>query len=894
MWIKSSLRNKMIVAIFLGCLIPYFLGVFYLNYFLEDWLYKNSIQNSKQILAQVDELVERSLITDMKEEVNHLAALDIVKNAESKLTSYVNYKKGVGQLKPSEAEAAISNCFEALKNSHTTTNFIFLATEDGGYMEYPAFTPSWSYDPRVRPWYINTIKEQTIIMSEPYLTNVTNDMVVSFTKSVMKEEKAFGVVGISVNLEELTNSISRLNIGKTGYVMLLSPDYKFIVSPKKPEWILKTPEELGLKDFLVMKSNAEVTFETEMNGELCVLNTLTSNSNGLHVITVMNKDEILQNAGVVTRILFMIYIVTLVIIFIVVFQISRYTTRPILEIASVINHMTDFDFSYKDNTRVDAYTKRTDEIGTVSTALLDMNTNYKELITQVNHINQEINHLDLEKKRQLQVEMSQENPFYNVISSMNNLMARIYQYVNELRMTNISIQEKNDQLTASEEELVAQLDEIEVHKDYINYLACHDSLTGLPNRRSFTEYLKDTIYSGKNGAVVLLDIDDFKGINDTQGHVFGDRVLEMIANRLQGLNQKQTFLSRFGGDEFLILLEFDKNYSDLEQRISEICSIFNEKLKIDDIDIEIHFSVGISLFPADSMDVNQLVRNADLAMYSVKNAGKNGYQLFNTTMLEGQIRKSNIETYLRDAIENDGFKMLYQPQINIRTGRIHAYEALLRLKDHNIPPSVFIDIAEKNGSIIKIGRIVTQKVIEQIAVWKACGLDIKPVSINFSINQLHDNDYIRYLKQLLEEYQVKPQDIEIEITENIFMESKQITRAFLGQLKELGIRIAIDDFGAGYSSLNYLTFLPVDIVKLDRSLSLRFLEFDNIKVMDSLISLVHSLGLKVVAEGIELLDQVLRLSEVDCDYIQGYYFSKPLEAEKIPEIHSTIYDNYRA
>ncbi len=887
---KSSLRNKMIVTIFLGCLIPYFLGGLYLNFFLKDWLYENSIQNSKHILSHVDELVERSLISDMMEEVNHLASLDVIKSAENRLTNYVDYSEGTKQSKPSETETAISKYFESLKKSHSATNFIFLATEDGGYIEYPAFTPSNSYDPRVRPWYINTIKEQNIIMSEPYLTKVTNDMVMSFTRSVRKEEKAVGVIGISVNLNELANSISRLNIGKSGYVMLLSPENKFIVSPKNIEWILKTPEELGLKDFLVMNSKEEVTFETELNGELCVLNTLTSNSSGLHVITVMRKAEILRNAGIVAHILFIIYAGTLAIVFIVVFQISRYITRPILEIASVIYHMTDFDFSYEDDTKIDIYAKRTDEIGTVSTALLDMNSNYKELITQVNHINQEINHIDLEKKSQLQVDMSQDNPFYKVISSMNSLMSRIYQNMNELRTANIKMQEKNEQLTASEEELVAQLEEIESQKDYINYLACHDSLTGLPNRRSFMEYLKDRIYSGRNGAVILLDIDDFKGINDTQGHVFGDQVLKMIAKRLQALDQNKIFLSRFGGDEFLIHLECDKNYSNLDHSISELCSIFDEKLRILDIEIEIHFSMGISLYPADSTDMDKLVMNADLAMFSVKNSSKNGYQLFNTTMQEGQIRKSNIEMYLRDAIENDGFKLVYQPQINVRTGEIHAYEALLRLKNHDVSPSEFVDIAEKNGSIIKIGRIVTQKVVEQIAQWRSSGLDIKPVSINFSIIQLHDVNYIKYLQLLLEEYKVKPESLEIEITENIFMENKQITRAFLRQLKELGIRIAIDDFGAGYSSLNYLTFLPVDIVKLDRSLSLRFLELENSKVMDNLISLVHSMGLKVVAEGIEQFEQVVRLSEVDCDYIQGYYFSRPLEAEQIPSMHLTVYE----
>jgi diguanylate cyclase (GGDEF)-like protein len=890
MWINSSIRKKMIVTICAGCLIPYFLGGVYLNSFLKDWLYNNSIIHAKQTLGQVNELVERSLVSEMQEEVTHLASLDAIINANAGLLNYVNLSEDAEIGEPSELEVALSNYFRSLKESHLTTNFIFLATEDGGYMEYPEFTTSNNYDPRKRPWYINTIKQLSPVMSEPYITNVTNDIVVSFTKSVIKEGKPIGVVGISVNLNELTNSISKLKIDKNGYVLLLSPEYKFIVSPKNKDWILKTPEEIGLKDFSIMRGKNEVSFETEINGKLSVLN--TSENNGLHVVTVISKADILKDAGSIAIIIYIIYAITIVVIFLAVFQISKYITRPILEIASVINHMTDFDFHFEDDTRLDSYAKRTDEIGVVSTALLDMHDNYKELIMQVNYINQEINHIDIEKKSQLQVEISQKNPFQKVIHSMNTLMNRIYQYVNELRMTNLKMQEKNEQLTASEEELTAQLEEIETQKDYINYLACHDSLTGLPNRRRFTEHLKERISSGQNGAVILLDIDDFKAINDTQGHVFGDRVLEGIAHRMQGIDRNRTFVSRFGGDEFLILLECDDNYIDLEPRIEAICRLFDEKLRIDDFDIEIHFSIGISLFPKDSKDVNQLVMNADLAMYTVKNSGKNGYRLFDSAMLDGLIMKSNIEAYLREAIEQDGFKLVYQPQVDIRTGRIHAYEALLRLKDHEISPSVFIDIAEKNGSIIKIGRIVTQKVIEQIAIWNAEGLNINSVSINFSVSQLHDSSYIRFLETLLEEYKVRPEAIEIEITENIFMENQQLTKTFLGQLKELGIRISIDDFGTGYSSLHYLTFLPVDIVKLDRSLNLKFLELENIKVMDSLISLVHSLGLIVIAEGIEQLEQVQRLCSVDCDYVQGYYFSKPLEADKIPMVHSTIYNNY--
>jgi len=253
------------------------------------------------------------------------------------------------------------------------------------------------------------------------------------------------------------------------------------------------------------------------------------------------------------------------------------------------------------------------------------------------------------------------------------------------------------------------------------------------------------------------------------------------------------------------------------------------------------------------------------------------------------VKKSNIEKILREAIENDGFKMVYQPQVDVKTRQIYGYEALLRLKASNLSPAEFIEIAEKNGTIVRIGRIVTEKVIKQLSEWKKAGLDIKPVSINFSANQLQDEGYILFIDELLKKYDIDAKYLEIEITENIFFENKQATLLFLKNLKEMGIKIAIDDFGTGYSSLNYLTFLPVDIIKLDRSLNMKFLEIKNVKVMDSLISLVHSLGLIVIAEGIETIDQVKRLKKANCDYIQGFYYSKPLDVDQIPDIHTIVY-----
>lgn len=851
--INSSIRNKLIAAIFIGCLIPYILGGVYLKSYIEDWLYQNSVDNTNHILYRVGELIDQAMVGDIKEELNMLAASVSVKNAKNHIQNYTQYDRKTFRYQPSETEKAIEEQFRLLKISHKAVNFVFLGTDDGGYMEYPRFQAKQPYEPRLRPWYQYMIHSEEIRISEPYLTAVTNEMVVGFTKKIKdKEDSGIGVLGITVRLFDLTTSINNIKIGDSGYLLLMSPKHLFLVSPYHPEWIMKTPDELGLTDFKKMGREVETQFEARIDNVDRVLNVVTSRDSGWHIISVVEKEEILQKSKTVTNILLIIYAVTFVLIFLIVFQISKRFTKPILEISSVINRMTDFD--YKFSTNLKSYTKQKDEIGIVTTALVEMHDNYTEFIDQVHYIDEEIKNIDIEKNEQLKVEVSKNNPFHSVIDSMNILLAKLHQYFK-----------------------------------YINFLALHDSLTKLPNRRQFIDLLTEKLSVGKEGAVILLDLDDFKGINDTLGHVFGDRVIEAIAARLAELADEHIVVSRFGGDEFLVLMERRDAPEELSQLIHKIRSAFGSIIHIDNNEIEIRFSMGISLFPEDGTDVNQLVMNADLAMYSVKASGKNGHQYFNSSMMNSQINKSKIEILLRDAIENDGFDIVYQPQINLKTGGIYGYEALLRLKDTALSPAEFVPIAEINGSIIQIGRIVTEKVIRQLSQWKKSGMELKPVSINFSANQLHDNGYLQFIEEQTKEYDIDPRYIEIEITEGIFLENKQATLLFLKKLKKMGIAISIDDFGTGYSSLNYMTYLPVDKIKLDRSLNVRILEMDNPKVMSSMIALVHSLGLTVIAEGIETLDQVERLKAAECDFIQGYYYSRPLPPEEIAEIHQNRY-----
>lgn len=437
--------------------------------------------------------------------------------------------------------------------------------------------------------------------------------------------------------------------------------------------------------------------------------------------------------------------------------------------------------------------------------------------------------------------------------------------------------------------ILLDITQIKEQEEYIKHIAYHDSLTNLPNRRKFIKKLEEEIGENKPGAVMLLDLDNFKGINDTLGHGYGDKVLKKIAEELKNIKNEKIFVSRFGGDEFFVLIEGETDITQIENFAKQIINIFRNKLIIEKEEIYLSCSMGVTLYPFDSNEVSQLLMNADMAMYKVKNAEKNNYVFFSEEMIENLQEQIKVEKILREAIKKDGLKLLYQPQVCTFTGKIVGFEALLRLKNHPISPVKFIPLAEETGIIIEIGRWVTKETISQIATWKKMGRNIKPIAINFSAKQLNDLNYIAFLENALKEMDVEAKYIDIEITESIFLEKKQETIAFLNQLKALGVKISLDDFGTGYSSLSYLTFLPVDKIKLDKSLSDKFLELENINVMESLISLAHSLNLEVVAEGIEHLAQYQRLKVAGCNYIQGYIFSKPLEIDEVEKIYN---DNF--
>ena len=485
----------------------------------------------------------------------------------------------------------------------------------------------------------------------------------------------------------------------------------------------------------------------------------------------------------------------------------------------------------------------------------------KYVFSPLETFNRNISRIDLEDNLDYRIPVSENNNFNYLNKSVNNVLDKAQNYFEELK-------EK---------------------KNSIKHIANHDPLTDLPNRRKFMEKLKNVLDNNGKGAVMLLDLDNFKDINDTMGHTFGDKILVEIADKLKKLKRDEIFISRFGGDEFLILVEDEIDYNKLNIYIEKISKIFEKPVIIEDNSFHIGFSMGISIFPYDSKNINQLIANADMAMYRVKNISEKNHVYFDQTMTDRLKEEKNIEDILRNALENEGFILNFQPQINLNSGKIDAFEALLRLKEYDISPDKFISIAEEKGLINKIGRWVTKKAVKQIAKWDKNKMSKKSISINFSPYQLSDLSYIEFLRELIDKYNINPERLEIEITENILLVNKKASVKFLNKLKEIGVKIVLDDFGKGYSSFNYLTYIPVDKVKLDKSLNDEFISENNFDTIESLISLIHSLNLKVVAEGIEDEPRKEKLIRVNCDYIQGYIFEKPLDLNELNNIYNKNY-----
>ncbi|MEH7415528.1 EAL domain-containing protein [Neobacillus drentensis] len=424
----------------------------------------------------------------------------------------------------------------------------------------------------------------------------------------------------------------------------------------------------------------------------------------------------------------------------------------------------------------------------------------------------------------------------------------------------------------------------------IKHMAFHDALTDLPNRWAIQSILEEQI-SPKNEpsnllGFILLDLDYFKVVNDSLGHEAGDILLKEVAKRLQAsTDHREVKLARFGGDEFIILIPQLTS----EKEITPFCDRIMEEMSapflIKGQKLNISTSMGISFYPKDGQDLNSLIKNADLAMYGSKELGRSCYSFYHPDMKHHANKRMDLEILLRKALDENEFILHYQPKVNLNTGEIYGMEALIRWKnklDQIILPDAFIPLAEETGLINPIGEWVLREACRQCKEWHDLGFSDLTVSVNLSPKQFQRPNLVGMVISVLAETGLSPYSLELEVTEGIVMKNPEEAVMVLQELKRLGIKITVDDFGTGFSSLSYLKLFPIDTLKIDRSFMVN-IDSDNAdaKIASAVISLAHSLKMNVVAEGVENWEQYDFLINRSCDYAQGNFISKPVEPQEV-------------
>jgi diguanylate cyclase (GGDEF)-like protein len=432
--------------------------------------------------------------------------------------------------------------------------------------------------------------------------------------------------------------------------------------------------------------------------------------------------------------------------------------------------------------------------------------------------------------------------------------------------------------------------------DELRSLAYIDPLTGLPNRTEFMARLNNALLGIRDGggtlAVLFIDIDNFKSVNDTMGHAAGDLLITLVARRIEAAIRPSDTCARLGGDEFAIILDGMGDLEHATHVTERILMAMDDPFVVDDRQLSVHCSIGLAISEGGKEDADELTRNADVAMYVAKSRGKARFEIYEPSMHPDLVEQRELLDDLNGALERRELVLFYQPVVEMQTGTVVGAEALIRWQHPSrriVPPSKFIPIAEQSGLILPIGRWVLQEACRQGALWRIRFPDRSRFSmaVNVSARQLEEPAFVDELRATLRGYNVDPQSLTLELTESMMLRDDETTVCRLRQIRELGVRIAIDDFGTGYSSLGYLQQFPVDVIKIDRSFTER-LSSDgrNFEVTRSIVELGRSLGVDIVAEGIEHAGQVAAVRSLGCTHGQGYYFGRPVPADDFTKIIS--------
>lgn len=637
-------------------------------------------------------------------------------------------------------------------------------------------------------------------------------------KNRSKESKIVGYIVSTLRISYFENILGSLRAGKTGYGILLDQDGT-ILYHQDNSYIGKNINSKRISN--IIKDNK--IGKAGVSGIVTYTNDNSKNIFGYSIIPELNWvllvtqdfSELRSPAIVMPILMLIVYIIILIVIIICSNNLARRYYTPIIELRDAMRTASEGNLSVQSNI------KSNNELGELSKSFNKMihiiNANYKDLASM------------------------------------------------------------HEKLLYNEEQLRSNYDHIE-------FLAYHDTLTNLPNKLALLDYMNSTLASShlENNmhAVYFVDLDNFKTVNDTLGHEYGDTLLMKTAQILSSILDGNGMLARAGGDEFLIFKEYISSKEEAEYFASRIIDSFRNPMDLNGEIVYVSMSIGIAVYPENGLVTKYLIKNADIAMYKSKDTGKNKFTIFDRKMEEELNRNTIIIEILRNAIENNEIYIKYQPLIEVKSNLIIGFEALMRIKSErlgNLKPDEFIPIAEESGLINELGSWLLRESCRFNKELIDQGFTPRLLSVNISSIQINRSGFIGMLSDILEETGLPPQYLELEITESTLVSSILDTTQLLSNLQDLGVKISLDDFGTGYSSLNYLTMMPINTLKIDKSF------IDNIcinkkdaYIAEAIIHLAHSLNIKVVAEGVENEDQLSLLKTKNCDIIQGYIYSSPL------------------
>jgi len=451
----------------------------------------------------------------------------------------------------------------------------------------------------------------------------------------------------------------------------------------------------------------------------------------------------------------------------------------------------------------------------------------------------------------------------------------------------VELEEAYKKVKATQVELAEKYDELKRSEERNKKLAYTDYLTDLPNRVAFTEKLEQimgTIRKEEIVAIMYIDLDNFKNINDVLGHSYGDELLIDATDRIKQVLDENDYFSRFGGDEFIILTQNVESADSYEEKIRRIQTVFSYPFVLSMREFFVTTSIGIAFAPKDGKSTQVLVKNVDAAMYTAKALGKNTYCYYDETINNALLSKIELQSELRTAIQNNEFVVFYQAQIDLEQDKIVGFEALVRWNHPDkglIGPAGFVQVAEETGLIVPIGRWVLFEACRQLKKWDEEGYHDISIAVNLSARQFKDADIVSMVCEAVEETGIDPRRLDLEITESIAIENIEYSVEIIQKLKEIGVRFSLDDFGTGYSSMNYLKNLPVNNLKIDKSFMDRVNEdASDQQIVSTIITLAQTLDLVVIAEGVESSEQALFLKNVHCNQAQGYLYSKPIPCDE--------------